>query len=112
MIRTIAAALLAMGMASAPVAAQTLVSGRVLRIHTHQTVNSGVVINLVEAMSNPDNCPRTDWYILPDDASHAALVQSMLITAQASDRKVELWLSGCYLDFPKIVHFALVRNGS
>lgn len=112
MLKTIVATALVLLMPAAPVAAQSLVSGRILRIHTHQVVNTGVLVNFVETMPNPNNCPRADWYILPDDASHAELVQSMMLTAQASDRKVELWVSGCYLDFPKIVHFAVVRNGS
>jgi hypothetical protein len=65
--------------------------------------NSGMLVKLAGVFSNPDNCGRTDWYILPDNHPHSQLLQAILLSAQASNRSVGFQLDGCLDNFPRII---------
>ena len=70
----------------------------------HYQTHSGLLVRMAATMPDPDGCGRTDWYILPDTTSRVALVQSMLLTARASDATVLVTIGGCQDGMPKIIH--------
>lgn len=65
--------------------------------------SNGMLIRLSGTFANPDNCARTDWYILPDNHPHAQLIQAIFLSSQASNRSVGVQIDGCVENFPKIV---------
>ncbi|WP_334184862.1 hypothetical protein [Novosphingobium sp.] len=65
--------------------------------------NSGMLVKLSGPFANPDNCARTDWYILPDNHPHAQLLQAILLSAQAGNRLIGVQLDGCVDNFPRII---------
>lgn len=78
--------------------------GRILSYNGH----TGLLIVLSSPHQNFDGCVSANYYIFPDNAPRAAIVQSMLISAQMTGRVVEVAVDGCYEGFPKIVHVAVV----
>lgn len=66
-------------------------------VFVHLVGQSGV------AVINPGNCPYSDGYELAANDSYNQLVSSMLITAYASQMKIDLVISGCYGSRPHII---------
>jgi hypothetical protein len=79
------------------------ISGEVDQVQSF-TGHTGLLIRLKSAPQNPDNCPSSSFYIYPDNAPRATLVQSMLLSAQASGKRVEIFVDGCYENYPRIIH--------
>ena len=106
--REIPALLMLVGtaLASSQAHADTAVSAKISLLHHYQT-HSGFLVRLATTMPDPDGCGRTDWYILPDTTPRVALVQSMLLTAESSDRTVSITIGGCYEGMPKILHLTM-----
>ena len=86
--------------------ADTGINAKIELLQNYQT-HSGLLVRLAAAMSDPDGCGRTDWYILPDTTPRVALAQSMLLTARASNATVTVVIGGCQDGMPKILHVTL-----
>ncbi|MBO9706981.1 MAG: hypothetical protein J7521_02110 [Caulobacter sp.] len=52
---------------------------------------------------NPAICPLSDGYIVEATLPAAQLFHSMLLTAFASGRPVQLTVDGCFLDRPRVI---------
>lgn len=77
-----------------------IATGDVTLIQFYQG-HTGVLIQHSN-MANTENCGRSDFLILPDTNSHFKEVYSLLLTAQTSNKKVGLILSGCSNDMSSI----------
>ena len=71
--------------------------------------NSGVLVRVTQTMPHPDGCGRSDWYILADSDPHYEESYALLLTAMASGPKVNIWVSGCFETFPKIINLLGAR---
>jgi hypothetical protein len=63
----------------------------------------------IDSMSDPDKCGRNDFYILPDSHDHRKEIYALLLAANVSGQKVQLWTSGCEWNFPKIVNAMILK---
>ena len=88
------------------VSGDTGVSGKISLLQNYET-HAGFLVRLDAAMPDPDGCGRTDWYILPDTATRAALSQSMLLTARSTGTQIWLTIGGCYQGLPRILHITM-----
>jgi hypothetical protein len=70
--------------------------------------HTGLLITMSSPHQNFDGCYSSAYYIFPDNASRASIVQAMLVSAQMSGKTVEVVVDGCYENFPKIVHVTVV----
>lgn len=93
----------AAALAPSQAAADTGINAKVDLLQHYQT-HSGLLVRMAATMPDPDGCGRTDWYILPDTTPRLALVQSMLLTARASNATVTVVIGGCQDGLPKIIH--------
>jgi hypothetical protein len=80
-----------------------LMQARIARI-TSYSGHTGLLVVLSSPHQNPDGCSGSSYYIYPDNAPRAAIVQSMLLSAQMSEKQVDLVVDGCFENYPKIVH--------
>jgi hypothetical protein len=86
---------------SHPVQASGSVNGTISNVAGDYS--NGMLIRLSGTFANPDNCARTDWYILPDNHPHSQLIQAIFLSSQAGNRSVGVQIDGCVDNFPKIV---------
>lgn len=103
MIAVIAGALLS----STSVQAAGQTTARISRI-TSYNGHTGLLVIMSSPHQNADNCTSSVYYIFPDTAARADVVQSMLLSAQMSGKMVELVVDGCYEGFPRIVHVTVI----
>lgn len=89
-----------------PASADGAAVGAIDVLYSHRA-HTGVVIRMSVPMINPDGCASNAWYIFPDTSLRSEFVQSMLLTAKASGRSLNLTLSGCFEGYPMIVNVAL-----
>ena len=68
----------------------------------------GVLVGL-ETMSDPDNCGRSDWYVVPDAHEHYKEIYALLLAANVSGQKVLVWVRGCENGFPKVANAMIIR---
>ena len=73
----------------------------------HYRSHSGVLVRLAGTMPDPDGCGRTDWYILPDNITRAAFIQSMLLTARSTGTPVWMTIGGCLEGLPRILDITM-----
>lgn len=66
-------------------------------------LSTGVHFRTVEAIVNPGTCSNTTWYKLPSDSEYEKEAYSLLLTAQAQNKKVNIGLDGCTAGYPKVV---------
>lgn len=60
--------------------------------------------------SDPDNCGRQDYYILPNEHPHFSQIYSMLLAAQMANKKVSFNIDGCHQGIPAIVHVGMAKQ--
>ncbi len=87
--------------------AEGAASGKITVIQSYKGHN-GLLVQISPSQVNPDGCPSSSWYILPDDSPRAALVQSGILTAMHSGKPIWVMLSGCYENYPMIKHISLL----
>jgi len=105
---TLAVAMLASALLFSPAArASGEVHAKISRILSYNG-HTGLLVVLSSQHQNFDGCPSASYYIFPDNASRAAIVQSMLVSAQMAGKNVELVVDGCFENFPRIVHVTVV----
>jgi hypothetical protein len=64
-------------------------------------------IELDVPFSNPDGCASTDGYLLAYDLPANQQITAMAMTAYSAKQRVQLTISGCYLDRPSIIGFSM-----
>lgn len=97
---------LAVSLAAQPASATTVTDGQIAQLQSYHQ-HTGLLVSLDVPYNSAEGCTGGGWYILPDNSVRAALVQSMLITAQASRKTVRLVATGCYEGYPKVVDVTL-----
>jgi hypothetical protein len=65
-------------------------------------MDSGVHFRTNEAMQNPDSCEKNGWYRIKSDGQYHKAALSILLTAQASGKRVAFSLDGCDGLYPKV----------
>ena len=60
--------------------------------------------------SDPDDCGRQDYYILPSDHPHFSQIYSLLLAAQMANKKVSFSIDGCHQGIPAIVHVGMAKQ--
>lgn len=61
-------------------------------------------------LADPDNCGRSDYFILPDSHSHFKEAYSLLLSAQMAGKKVGFTVSGCHQGIPAIKHITMAKQ--
>lgn len=87
--------------------AEGAASGKITVIQSYKGHN-GLLVQISPSQVNPDGCPSSSWYILPDDSPRAAFVQSGILTAMHGGKPIWVMLSGCYENYPMIKHISLL----
>jgi hypothetical protein len=82
--------------------ADTVTTGQVVLIQFWQN-HTGVLVRL-STMSDPDQCGRADWYIVPDTHPHYKDIYALLLATRFSDHQLTVVTSGCYEGLPAIIH--------
>jgi len=65
--------------------------------------HTGVLV-VHESMVNPENCSRSDQYILRENHPFFKEIYSMLLSSHIASQPVRFGLKGCFQGFPSIVH--------
>lgn len=58
---------------------------------------------------NPENCPLTDQYILPNTLAGNEQMTAIALSAYSMDHKVLLTISGCYNQRPQIIGITIKK---
>lgn len=87
--------------------AEGAASGKILAMQSHKGHN-GLLVQISPSQLNPDGCPSSGWYILPDDSPRLAFVQSGMLAAMHGGKTIWVMLSGCYENYPMIKHISLL----
>jgi len=66
-------------------------------------LNTGVHFRTSEAMVNPSTCSSESWYKLPSDSKYEKEAYALLLSKQAREEKVNIYLDGCTGNYPKVV---------
>lgn len=82
-------------------------SGKIAELQSYHG-HSGLLVRLSAQMPNPDGCPSNSWYIFPDNSARAQFVQAMLLTAYEARDQVNVAVSGCYENYPRILTTAIL----
>src|SRR5690606_22076893 len=82
--------------ASFPAIAGTTVSGKIIKVWAQVSGNYDTFsVQLDVATVNPESCPYQGWYRLNDSNAGYKTAVSMLLSAYAVGKTVELYLDGC-----------------
>lgn len=57
---------------------------------------------------NPENCPVTDGYMIPDNISGNQLLTSLAMTAYSLHKKVSFTVDGCYESRPRVIGLVIM----
>jgi hypothetical protein len=71
--------------------------------------HTGILIRHTNMM-DPDQCGRADWFILPDTHSHFKQAYATLLTANVTNKKISINVSGCLQGIPQIRHITVVSD--
>ena len=65
-------------------------------------LDSGIHFRTTEAMVNPDDCASGSWYKLDSESKYEKEAFSLLLSAQARDKTITVYLNGCTGSYPKV----------
>ena len=65
-------------------------------------LENGAHFRTVESMVNPDECKSDTWYKFDSSSPYGKEAYSLLLSAQAQNKQISFYLSGCTGDYPKI----------
>lgn len=71
---------------------------------TKMTVGKDFARVKMNNITQEENCPKYDWYIISFTDGGSTEMYSMLLTAKATNQKVNFQLTGCKFDYPRITH--------
>jgi hypothetical protein len=60
--------------------------------------------------SDPDDCGRQDYYIVPAEHPLFSQIYSLLLAAQMANKKVSFSIDGCHQGIPAIVHVGMAKQ--
>lgn len=83
-------------------------AGEVNAIYFHAS-HTGVVIKH-DNLADPDNCGRSDYFILPNSHASSDKIYSLLLSAQIANKSVSMTVSGCHEGLPAIKHIRLEKS--
>lgn len=63
----------------------------------------GLLINQA-SMTNPDNCPRGEWYILPTDHPNYNEMVALIMVSHMKGHPLSFYVDGCVQSLPAIVN--------
>lgn len=72
-------------------------------IYPYDLAYTGILVQTTQTHSNPDSCSTPSFYIFPADGPISKEMFSLLLQATSMNKSVDLYLSGCLNNHPKLV---------
>lgn len=83
-------------------------NGTITDILLYQS-HAGILVKH-SAMSDPDACGRSDYFILPDTYARFKEAYAILLAANLANKQVAITVSGCLQDLPVIQHLSITKS--